>query len=85
MLLAVCEHTEVLGDFVLVLHRDIGPEDSLVRRRGYLTTETVIRFEPPWARIYRKLGIPSPILLRIRPRQDYFGTGSAWCGAPMPR
>ena len=39
--LSMCEHTgEVLGDFVVVFHRDICPEDSLIRRRNYLTTET---------------------------------------------
>ena len=39
--LAVCEHIgEVLGDFILVFYRDICPEDSLISRRNYLTSET---------------------------------------------
>ena len=84
--LSMCEHTgEVLGDFVVVFHRDICPEDSLIRRRNYLTTETANSLQPPRARIYRKLGSPSPILLWIRPRHDSVGFGSACCGAPMPQ
>ena len=38
--LAVCEHTGgLLGDLVLVFHRGFCPEDSLISRRNYLTTE----------------------------------------------
>ena len=43
--LAVCEHIgEVLGDFILVFYRDICPEDSLIRGRNYITTETANAF-----------------------------------------
>ena len=38
--LAICEHTGgVLGDFVVVFHRDIYREHSLIGRRNYLITE----------------------------------------------
>ena len=40
--LAMCEHTgEVLRNFILVIHRDIGREHSLTGRRNYLMTEAV--------------------------------------------
>ena len=38
--LAMCQHTgEFLRDFVLVFHRDICREHSLIKRRNYLMTE----------------------------------------------
>ena len=79
---AVQAYRDILGDFAVVSHRDVCPEESLIRRRNFLTPETA---KPPRARIYQKLGVPSPILLRIRPRQNSFGFGSTCCGAPMPQ
>ena len=38
--LAMCEHTAgVLRDFIVVIHRDIYPEHSLIGRRNCLMTE----------------------------------------------
>ena len=37
--LAMCEHTGVLRDFIVVIHRDICREHSLIGRRNCLMTE----------------------------------------------
>ena len=57
--LAMFEHTGgVLRDFIVVIHRDICREHSLVGRRNCFMTEKLqIRFQPPEARKYRQPGI----------------------------
>ena len=37
--LAMCEHTGVLRDFIVVIHREICREHSLIERRNCLLTE----------------------------------------------
>ena len=69
---------EVLGDFVLVFHRDICSQDSLIMARNYHTLKLRTRFQSPRARNYRKLGIPSPILGHDRTR-----LGSGLCAVVL--
>ena len=53
----MCEHTGVLGDFVLVFHRDICHEHSLIGRRNYLMNEAANSLSATAGPELSKLGI----------------------------
>ena len=72
--LAMCEHTGgVLRDFIVVIHRDICREHSLIGRPNCLMTEAANSLSAAAGAEFRHLGIN---------RQSIFGLGHAW---PNPK
>ena len=77
--LAMCEHTGVLRDFIVVFRRDICCEHGLIGRRNCLMTEAANSLSAAAGpELSTTRNTIASLALDYRPRQDSLGFGSAY-------
>ena len=84
----MCEHTgRVLCDFIVVIHRDICREHTLIGRRNCLMTEAANSLSAAARPDLSTTRNPIANLASdsATARQDSLGFGSVCCGAPVPQ